>query len=358
MEADFLPTLRLSQVNQGIEYCLTMVNINEIYRSKVKGKLARVLREKPTVITRAVLWSIPHNSGETDISLKIGRYSRPDDPFDFTSTEEPETLRPKSELTLDKEEFANLLTFLQENYEPFKDGVKAYLPLDKPFSADTAEQVKALFAHQDKHQLVRFVLQNELIPEDIEAGIRHTKRARAIREFQEMLSEDRVEDDWQKWFEVNDWVLGSEYVRILDERTIDTEHIADFLMEAYDGFVDVIELKRPEGKLRFWSNSLDHGNLIPSQDLVKAITQATRYIYEVEREANSVKFLDRVDKVRTVKPRGVLIFGRSREWTNEHREAFRLLNSNYHNLTIMTYDQVLERAERILSAGVPTPDSW
>ena len=34
-------------------------------------------------------------------------------------------------------------------------------------------------------------------------------------------------------------------------------------MEAYDGFVDLIEIKRPEGKLKFWADALDHGNYIP-----------------------------------------------------------------------------------------------
>ena len=82
--------------------------------------------------------------------------------------------------------------------------------------------------------------------------------------------------------------------------------------------------------------------------MVKAITQASRYIYEVEREANSVKFLDLVNQVRTVKPRGILIFGRSHDWGDDQREAYRILNSNYHNLSIMTYDHVLERAKRMI----------
>lgn len=119
-------------------------------------------------------------------------------------------------------------------------------------------------------------------------------------------------------------------------------------MEAYDGFHDVIEIKRPEGGMQFWANSLDHGNYMPATDLIKAVTQASTYIYEVEREANSVKFLDREGGVKTVKPRCVLIFGRSYDWNDKQIEAFRILNSGYHNLAIMTYDHVLERARRIV----------
>jgi hypothetical protein len=69
---------------------------------------------------------------------------------------------------------------------------------------------------------------------------------------------------WQKWFENNDWVLGTEFVGVLGERPIDVENIADFLMQAYDGFLDVVEIKRPEGKLRFWADALDHGNYVPT----------------------------------------------------------------------------------------------
>lgn len=84
-----------------------------------------------------------------------------------------------------------------------------------------------------------------------------------------------------------------------------------------------------------------------TQRLTKAITQAARYIFEVEREANSVKFLERVRGVKTVKPRCVLVYGRSANWHDSQAEAYRILNASYHNLTVLTYDHVLERARRI-----------
>ena len=118
-------------------------------------------------------------------------------------------------------------------------------------------------------------------------------------------------------------------------------------MEAYDGFLDVVEIKRPEGGLNFWAPTLDHGNFVPSTELTKAITQASRYIYEVEREANSVKFLQRVGGVKTVKPRCILVFGRSNDWNAQQAEAYRIMNASFHNLTVLTYDHVFARARRI-----------
>ncbi|TOO24116.1 Shedu anti-phage system protein SduA domain-containing protein, partial [Vibrio parahaemolyticus] len=80
-------------------------------------------------------------------------------------------------------------------------------------------------------------------------------------------------------------------------------------MESYDGFLDVVEIKRPEGGLKFWASGLDHNNYYPHSDLIKAITQSQSYIHEIELEANSVKFMERVGYVKTIKPRCTLIYG-------------------------------------------------
>ncbi|MBU0459817.1 MAG: DUF4263 domain-containing protein, partial [Nanoarchaeota archaeon] len=256
---------------------------------------------------------------------------------------------PKSELTLTDEEFKNLLHFLQENYEPFKDGVTKYIPLDSAnFDQESMEHIKGLFSDPDQEKVLDFIAKNKLFSDELILSIEHQKRIEAIKEFEEMLANDLLEHDWQKWLQKNSWVLGTEFVRVLDERNIDTDNIADYLMQAYDGFLDIIEIKRPEGQLTFWSQAQDHGNWIPSSDLIKAVTQATGYILEVERESNSLKFLEKVDNVKTIKPRCTLIFGRSNDWTNEQKEAYRILNSSYHSLTIMTYDHVLDRAKRIV----------
>jgi Domain of unknown function (DUF4263) len=310
--------------------------------SKVTASKSVELKRKKTVTTRAHFWKIPHDSGADEIHLKIGRYKFAE-PFENVL----ESYQPKSELILDHGEFQGLLKFIGENYEPFRQGVKAFIPLDRPFDVESARQIRALFSLPDKKNLIQFILKNEVVPDDLEAGLRQAQRIKAVKQFEGMLTDNLRESEWQKWFQFNSWVLGSQFVRILDERHIDVQRISDFLMEAYDGFLDVVEIKRPEGGMSFWSASLDHGNYVPSAELTKAVTQATRYIYEVEREANSVKFLERVGGVKTVKPRCILLFGRSHEWNDAQKEAYRIFNASFHNLSVMTYDHVLTRARRI-----------
>lgn len=192
------------------------------------------------------------------------------------------------------------------------------------------------------------LVNNEILPDDLVAGLETAKRRRALVQYTHMLECDLTEHEWQKWFTNNAWVLGTDFVRILDERQIDTKNISDYLMEAYDGFLDVVEIKRPGGGLSFWADKKDHDNYVPSTDLIKAVCQAANYIYEIEREANSMKSFERAGCVKTIKPRCTLIFGRSSSWNEEQKKSYRILNSSYHNLTILTYDHVLERAKRIL----------
>jgi hypothetical protein len=199
-----------------------------------------------------------------------------------------------------------------------------------------------------KPRVINLIFEKNILPDEILTGIQYVTRKKAIEEFISMIDEDLKEVVWQKWFEKNSWVLGSDFVKIIGERSIDTKNIADFLMQAYDGFLDIIEIKRPHSKTPFWVEKKDHDNFYPSRELIQAITQANNYLYEIERESNSQKFLDSVEGVKTIKPRCILIFGRSKNWNKEQKESFRLLNSSYHSLTIMTYDHVLVRAQKII----------
>lgn len=311
--------------------------------------LHAVLLEKPQTITRASLWKIPHHHPENnEIAVKLGRYKKQKGLISL-SGEELETSIPKSELTLQGDEFQALIDFIQQEYEPFSLGIHKFIPLDEDFDTENLEHLQSFFANPQKQELSEYIFKHNIIPEDLMFAFNQLSKINAIKQFEEMLNDDKTEHEWQKWFQLNSWVLGSEYVEILDERNIDTKNITDFLMKAYDGFLDMIEIKRPDGNLNFWHNTKDHDNYVPHQDLVKAITQASKYIYEIEREMDSNKFRERIGGVKTIKPRCVLIFGRSSEWNEEQKESFRILNSNYHNLTIMSYDHVLERAKRIIN---------
>ena len=306
-----------------------------------------VLRERATVTTQAVFWKIPRSSGRSDLSLNLGRYRR------RSGELQPVRDSPKSELTLDSEELTALIEFVADNVEPLATPARRYLVLDGS-DERRLDIVRQVLDDPDREQLLDVLVRERLVPDDLRRGLEHRARCAAVDEFASLLSGDHAESAWQRWFEHNDWVLGSDFVRVVDERPIDVGHIADYLMEGFDGFLDVVEIKRPGGGLRFWASSRDHGNPIPHTDLIKAITQAHRYLYEIEQEANSLKFVERVG-LRAIKPRCTLVFGRSADWDDDERRAYRILNGGYHSLSVLTYDHVLTRARRMLGLAPAAP---
>lgn len=156
------------------------------------------------------------------------------------------------------------------------------------------------------------------------------------------LGVSKDEEVWQKFFEANPWILGSDFVEVLKERVIDEENETDIPVKDYYGFVNIIELKLPIEN--FWT-----AEDMPVASLSKAIMQCARYITEMERRMNDHKKVKKLG-ASILKPRITLIYGRSNEWTEEQKEQFKVLNSIFHNIVILTYDYVLERANKIIGS--------
>ncbi len=160
-------------------------------------------------------------------------------------------------------------------------------------------------------------------------------------EFKQVIGAGKDEEVWQQFFSKNSWILGSDFVDILEERRLDVENITDYLLKSFDGFVDIIELKLPSAP--FWTSEN-----MPRSELTAASMQCNRYILQLERKMNSLDFNEKVQSTPIVKPRITLIYGRSQSWTNDQKETYRVLNSSYSNLNIVSYDHLLERAKRMV----------
>lgn len=163
-----------------------------------------------------------------------------------------------------------------------------------------------------------------------------------FQSFKSKLEAKRDEDVWQLFFKKRSWILGSDFIKILKERTIDEDSIVDYFTKSYDGHVDIVELKLPAAS--FWN-----ADNTPSAELNKAIMQCLRYVSEVERRINDSKFLQKLENTLVMKPLVTLIYGRSDVWDEDKKESYRILNTAYHDVNIFTYDQLLERARRIIS---------
>lgn len=295
------------------------------------------LSTKKLVYAQGILQKIPHDTAnKVDICLKIGRYK-------IIGGVESEN--PKSELTLTKEELSNLISYIDTYYKPLELDVENFIPVDSKESRQLLAKFKSLVNNDE--EIASELLESGIISENVYLALDAIKKKKALEDFCQAVDENLPESFWQQWFESNKWMLGSEYFDIIDERKIDADHIADYLMKAYDGFLDIVEIKKPNG-MRFWNDSTDHKNYVPSADLVKAITQCQNYLYEIERESNSAKFLEKTKNCKVIKPRCLLVFGRSIDWNDEQKKYYRILNSSYTQISVITYDHLLMRAKNIL----------
>lgn len=292
---------------------------------------------------RAIFFRNTHKTtGEKIISLKIARLS--------TKSGGLSAKKGKS-VTLSSVELNNLIDYIQEYYAPLNIGMKEFISVDED-AAILFSKVRDLGISDQ--EVVEKLVETGVLTENLSIAIAAAERSRAIASFEEAICLDKSEAFWQDWFSRNKWVLGSEYMNILPERDIDVNDIADYLMRSVDGFLDVVEIKKPD--LPFWTRPDSHGNICPTAQLTAAITQCLNYLYRIELQSNSVDFLDRVDGTKTVKPQCMLIYGRSDNWGEPEAKALRILNAAHHQLHIMTYDQLLDRAKQLICATSNTED--
>ena len=317
------------------------MEVIEVKQSKNKENIEYInpieLKDKKQVYSQAHFVRIKTGEDEYKLTLKIGRYKKVDFLGVNIKTDTPENKNPKSELTLDNDELNNLVEYINANYYPLSNNENKYLSFnDETMSSLIKEKPESI------SKLVEVAIKNNLDLSDINKLIEIADRKKALQEFQDNYKNDVNENIWQKWFEKNNWVLGTDFVNISNDRRIDVKNIADFIAENIDGFVDVIEIKKAGDSKKFFEEKEDHENLVPSSSLTKAITQLANYLSTLERKANDLETTSRIGKI--LKPRGILIYGNSKDWSEKEYQAFRLLNASLTNITIYTYNMVYKRA--------------
>lgn len=295
------------------------------------------LKEGPRSRTTAVFFRNKHKtSSDYIISLKISHNTKDSNGW--------LTEKPDKTVTLLGDQIDKLVDYIQENYTPLSLGEDSYISLSDDSLSKIFEQIALLNLQPDK--LVDKLYASGVLTENLSVAITAAERKNIVIEFEQKIPSSNPESFWQDWFNKNKWILGSEYIKILTERNIDEHHIADYIMQSFDGFLDLVEIKVPS--MRFWTGPDSHGNYTPSSDLIAAISQCLNYLYLIEKQSDSLDFHQRVSGVEIVKPKCMLVYGRSNDWNDQQKEAFRILNSAYQQINIITYDQLLARAKHLL----------
>lgn len=167
----------------------------------------------------------------------------------------------------------------------------------------------------------------------------------AYNELSELVSNnEKSEQKIQKFLEINPWMFGSEYSELLERRKWTRDENLDFMLRrTSDSFLEIIEIKTPnEDELLKYDNS--HKSYYASSELSKVIGQVLNYIEKIDRDRDSIISKDNCDPLKI---RAKIIIGRDGE--KAQQEALRSLNSHLHRIEIITFDQLLRIAERVLN---------
>lgn len=178
------------------------------------------------------------------------------------------------------------------------------------------------------------ILETQKIRDDID------NKKLEIEKLKSMVNNPNSKElDFQQFFERNYWMFGIDYIGITPRKKISMKDIPDFLLERYDGFNDILDLKLPIPALFKEVGNKFH----PRDDLSKGCSQIDTYIgYSNENVEKIKKEIGR----KLYRPKGILVIGRSN--INE-KDRLRQYNDDLRNVRIMTYDDIIIKATNLLN---------
>lgn len=217
-----------------------------------------------------------------------------------------------------------------------------------------------------REALLESLRENVFKPEDLNVL---TGRKKGLQEFKDKLNDGGVtEPEWQIFFRDNPWIFGYgldyRFLGILQREArvsdvgLDAKDtvITDFLLGS-SNFTVLVELKLPATPL--FGSSLNRSRAWSlSRELMDGVSQILAQKAEWEDKARrDVQFAEggkRIDQL-TRDPKAILVIGHSEQFNGTEREVlhkaqtFELFRRNLRNVEILTYDELLERAEFIVN---------
>ena len=187
----------------------------------------------------------------------------------------------------------------------------------------------------------------------IKANIKSTDDFYTLVSIQKMeLSIERLEEimdgayknevEIQRFLKANLWMFGNDYAYVIENNKINPQNILDIIPQDFESYVDIIEVKLPKEILFNYDES--HNNYYPTSHLTKAIAQTQNYIFELEKLTADKQYQEE-NGCKIIRPKGIIIFGAKKTLQEEEKRYLRILNASYHNLLIITYQQLLQKAK-------------
>ena len=156
--------------------------------------------------------------------------------------------------------------------------------------------------------------------------------------------------------------LYPKYIAGIREVTIkgaDHNKRPDFLLIDANGYVDILEIKKPDTLLLSCQPSY-RNNYVPARELSGTIQQIENYIFclntwgkegeqKLQKQLSSKLPANVTPKI--INPQGILLLGRSNQFNHQQEKDFELIKRQYkHIAEIITYDDLLQRIDNITAS--------
>ena len=229
-------------------------------------------------------------------------------------------------------------------------------------SAEEVGLVAALFGpgsdREHRLELLRAVTKDptgryvtgEVLAERTPQRVQDARDAMVI--YEELLADEKTtETTMQKFIENNLWLLGLDYAR-MRPRKAGPSGATDFLLQRYDGFHDLLELKSPHDQLIVAPNIPEGEGAPPPHDyalsktLAQALAQAIVYRDRLTRYADAAEELYGLPHARD--PRLIIVAGRADSLPDHRKRVLHELNKSLHRIEVIPYDVLALRATAVL----------
>lgn len=360
--------------------------------AEIREPFAASLRSDPdgSIVRRVVQATCVENLRNSDASLAIAiRHQRRAHLSDAWETPDgfgPARLRPGEEIRLDfsSEETLALFYRLEEWYAACRGGVeigeRVLTVVDEKavtvVRGRERDLLAAMLAEGDEFWDLLETLQPEALRALAFARL-HQARVQAVEEFESHIANgDWGETDWQGFFDSNPWIFGQGLsLRFLDVVTAQPAYgginvsrrglqIGDYLLatRAAARFTVLGEIKKPGTPLL--GNEF-RGSVYPvGREVLGGVAQLQAACRTwVTEGAGAEANQDLLDQgIETFEPKGVLIVGSTSQLdTRDKRRSFELFRRNVANPEIVTYDELLARAQYFVQVsdddGQSEPDT-
>lgn len=173
----------------------------------------------------------------------------------------------------------------------------------------------------------------------------------AIEDYQALLDNGATETKMQEFIEANPWLLGLDYAAIRPQKG-GPSGAMDFVLERYDAFCDLLELKSPDDEI-VKAPSIRSDEPVPpphkyalSSTLAQALAQAIVYRDRLTRHPDAARELHGMRQPRD--PRLIIVIGCAHRLPEHRQRVLDELNKSFHRVEIVPYDLIAKRASAVL----------